>query len=435
VKNYPKAALYEPTVLRTLFLDFESSDWEAELADFRSTDVEVPATLTVDGKRYPNVGVHFRGASSYFMVPAGYKRSLNVSLDLVDKKQRLYGYKTLNLLNSNGDPSYLSSVLYSEIARRYVPAPKVNLVKVVINGESWGVYVSAQQFDKKFVDEAFGSDKGVRWKAPGSPGGRASLSYLGEEVEPYKRLFEIKTEDPKAAEQGWKDLIALCKTLNETPVEKLEAALKPILDIDGALGFLAVENVLINTDGYWIRSSDYNLYRDEKGKFHIVPHDMNESFRAAGGPGFGRGRGPDPGAPAPPPGGEGARPRGSGVELDPLTGANDPNKPLLSRLLAVPALRARYLQIVREIAEERLDWKKLGPTVARYRALIEKEVAADTRKLDSLAAFQRAVSAGEADGSLPPAEPGGRRRSISLKEFADQRRAYLLNHPAIKGSA
>jgi len=142
---------------------------------------------------------------------------------------------------------------------------------------------------------------------------------------------------------------------------------------------------------------------------------MNEAFRAAGGPGFGgRGRGA-PGA--------GERPRGSGIELDPLVGLNDPNKPLRSRLLAVPALKSRYLQLVRKIAEQDLDWKKLGPVVARHRALIEKEVELDTRKLDSLAAFRRAVG-----DEAAPAEDAGPRRGMSLKAFAEQRRAYLLNY-------
>jgi hypothetical protein len=175
VNSYPDAPLYEPTVLRTLFLDFESDDWEAELADFHGTDVEAPATLTVDGKEYPSVGVHFRGMSSYMGVPAGYKRSLNLSLDSVDSKQRLYGCKTLNLLNSLEDPTFLSTVLYSHIARQYIPAPKANLVKLVINGESWGVYANVQQFNKEFVAEHFDSGKGARWKVRGiaSPGGRA----------------------------------------------------------------------------------------------------------------------------------------------------------------------------------------------------------------------------------------------------------------------
>ena len=74
VKNFPDKGLYESTVLRTVFLEFENKNWEQELQDFHGTDVEVPATLTVDGKKYSNVGVHFRGMSSYMMVPMGWNR-------------------------------------------------------------------------------------------------------------------------------------------------------------------------------------------------------------------------------------------------------------------------------------------------------------------------------------------------------------------------
>ena len=55
--------------------------------------------------------------------------------------------------------------------------------------------------------------------------------------------------------------------LNETPPEKLEAALSPMLDVDGALKFLALEVALVNSDGYWTRASDYSIYQDEKGSF------------------------------------------------------------------------------------------------------------------------------------------------------------------------
>src|SRR5262245_43327144 len=47
--------------LRAIFLEFERDDWEQELAAFWHTDVELPATLTMDGKTYPDVGVSFRG--------------------------------------------------------------------------------------------------------------------------------------------------------------------------------------------------------------------------------------------------------------------------------------------------------------------------------------------------------------------------------------
>ena len=52
VRTFPNAPTYDMSALRTFFFEFENADWEAELADFYNTDVEVPATLTVDGKVY-----------------------------------------------------------------------------------------------------------------------------------------------------------------------------------------------------------------------------------------------------------------------------------------------------------------------------------------------------------------------------------------------
>ena len=124
---------------------------------------------------------------------------------------------------------------------------------------------------------------------PGSPGGRGGLEYLGDDLAGYKRL-----RDQDEGRRRLEALVNLCKVLNQTPADKLEAALKPILDIDGALWFLALDVALVNSDGYWMRASDYSLYRDAKGRFHIIPHDMNEG-RGVGGRG---GRGGGPGGPA-----------------------------------------------------------------------------------------------------------------------------------------
>ena len=93
----------------------------------------------------------------------------------------------------------------------------------------------------------------------------------------------------------------------------------------------------------------------------------------------------------------------------------------------MPSLKQKYLAHVKQIAEESLDWKTLGPVVAQYEKLIAKEIEADTKKLSSYAAFQQTVSG----TAVPTAEQRGRPH-MSLKQFADQRRAFLLNHPEIK---
>jgi spore coat protein CotH len=421
VKTYASQPVYDVTTLRTFFLEFANPAWEDELEAFAHTDVEIPATLTVDGQRFTDVGIHFRGASSLMSVPDGRKRSLNVSLDFVHEQQALGGYRTFNLLNSHTDPTFLRSVLYLQAARAYLPAPQANYARVVINGEDWGVYVSAQQFNKDFVRDFYKTGDGARWKVPGSPNGRGGLEYLGDDPAPYKRIYEIKSKDDAAS---WRALVTLTKVLNQTPPEQLESALAPMLDVDETLKFLALEVALVNGDGYWTRASDYSLYRDTAGRFHVLPHDANETFGPGGGPGGMRGpggqRGPagagGPGGLGGPelqrgpggmrgPGGPGG-PGGGGAELDPLVGLDDPTKPLRSKLLAVPALRERYLQYVREIATTWLDWATLEPLVRQYQALIADDVRADTKRLESFEAFQDGV---------------GR-----LKVFADRRRAFLL---------
>jgi hypothetical protein len=99
-----------------------------------------------------------------------------------------------------------------------------------------------------------------------------------------------------------------------------------------------------------------------------------------------------------------------------MVAATNANTPLAAKLLAVPALRTRYLGYVRDIAQNQLDWAKLGPIAQRYHDLIDADVKRDTRKLDAYEAFETSL------GDAPR----------SLKTFADQRRAFLLGHPELK---
>ncbi len=380
---------YDPDTLRTIFIQFERDDWEQELAAFWHTDVEVHATVTVDGRTYRDVGIGFRGNNSFTMVPESLKRSLSISFDSVHGDQHLLGYRTLNLLNANQDPTFLRSVLYLDVSRRYLPALKANYVRVVINGENWGIYPNQQAFNKDFLRDQYASTDGKQWKSPNNSVG-GGLSYLGDDVTLYRRWYEMKGKDDPAA---WQALIRVTKVLHETSPDQLERALEPVMNADNVLRFLALDMTLINGDGYWNDGSDYNLFFDAKGRLHLTPHDANEAFRGS------------------------AR----NAVLDPLSGLDDPNKALRTKLLAVPALRDRYLRHVGDIAEQWLDWTKLGPLAERYQALIRDDVAKDTRKIDTLEAFSSVV---HGDGTSPAPV-------TSIRGFADARRAFLLAHPEV----
>lgn len=432
VEDHPDRKLYATSILRTMFFEFKHDDWEEELAAFHNSDVEVDADLTVDGQRLEQVGVRFRGNTSFMMVPEGRKRSLNVSIDFADGEQRLYDYKTLNLLNCHGDPSFLREVLHAQIGRQFMPVPRANLVHVVINGESWGVFANVQQVNKDYLREAFGSRQGARWRVPPDFAGNGGMKYLGEDTASYVPFYEAKSGVDDAALER---LVTLCHTLNQTTVAERREALPALLDIDDALWFLAIDNVLLDGDGYLTRASDHALYLDPIGVFHPITYDNNEilggSPRAGGGPGR-RGPGgfgePPPGAPPrgesdPGQRREGSRGRRRGgfgrgghrVEpgQSPLAGHDDENRPLLHRLLEVPEWRARYLAFVHSLATQALRWDRLGLEVERLHSMIAPIVHTDTRKLYDEGAFDSSIE--------------------GLRAVIDERLEALLEHEALRG--
>jgi spore coat protein CotH len=414
VRHYTNESLYDAMVVRTLFLKFDTVTWEDELAVFKNSDVKVPATLSVDGKTYPDIGVSFRGQTSFMMVGAGQKRSMNLDINFVHKEQRLLGNKKLTLLNSAADPTFLRSVMFMHIARDYYPASRANYVRVVINGEDWGIYINQQPVDDVFA-LANGGSTGPIWQVPGTPRGRGGLEYLGEDPAPYQSIYELKDKGAaRTKAEAWTALVRLCRVLNQTPTDKLPAAIAPLLDVDATLRFLAVDNALLNSDAYYSRASDYSMYVDAQGRFRFVAHDVNESLRPIerGMGGWRRRGGAAPNDNRPPPG---------SVQLDPLEGATDTDKALLYRLLAVPEYRQKYLGYVRAISERWLNWERFGAVAEKYQALIAEDVKRDQRKLYDTAAFHAGLATDGADESMGPVSPPG----MSLKSFVEQRRAFL----------
>ena len=241
---------------------------------FKNTDVEVPATLVVDGKTYKDVGVHFRGASSFMMVPEGLKHSSTcrwTSEQEADPRR----LRSLNLLNAHEDPTFLRGPLPARA--RELPA----------GGEGQPRARRDQRRELGRVSERRAGEQGVhrgliqdrrrsRWKVPGSPGGRGGLEYLGDGPGQYKRVFEIKSKDDPGLDRAR----ALDEVLNKTPADQLEAALAPILDIDNALRFLAVDNTLVNNDGYWTRASDYSIYHGCEGRVPPLAARRQRDVRA-----------------------------------------------------------------------------------------------------------------------------------------------------------
>jgi spore coat protein CotH len=472
VQIHKGKSLYDQTILRTLFFEFDDTDWHEELVAFHSTDVEVPARLRIDGEFVGEVGVSYRGNTS-FDHPE--KKSFGVSIDAYQDDLRIDGYKTLNLLNANGDDSLMREVLFSNIASDYMPAPKANFVQVVVNGIYLGVYGNVQQINKEFTKQAYGSRKGVRWKVPPDFNGGGALIDLGDDLSAYKSAYELKTDS--ADDQDWIALRSFCKVLGTTPQEQLIEVLPQHLDVEETIRFLALDNIFMDSDGYYSRGSDYYVYMDPDQRFHFIHYDNNETFDARRGPRRGgpggpggpgradRFRGPGGGPPGgvggppgrggPPPeewkrqeeirqrpgldrprrgddpdrrrdrerrgrGGPDRRggPGGSevGPTQPPLFLADDgENRPLITRILSVPQWRERYLEVYRQIVEEQLAQERFARRVEAYRTLLEDSIAKDPMG-PSPEAFQSSAIEGEQ----------------SLGAIVERRRSFLLKHESLQ---
>ena len=394
--------LYDEAVLRTISLEFSQTDWWSELQRNYAAEENILADLTVDGVLYPGVGVRFKGTTSYTLTGNSQKKSFNIEIDETHPDQRVMGYRTLNLNNAYNDPSFIREVLYFNVARRYIPTARANFVLLVINGESWGVYVNVQQVNRDFIEEWFPSGDGTRWRAGGElgggpgggpgrgpgggfSGGQSALTWLGTDQAAYQAAYDVRTNDTP---EGWAGLIAACDVLNNTTLEQLASSANQVIDVERSLWYLAVENAFVDEDGYLFKGWDYYLYWEvETGRLHPLQHDGNEVLGAT------------------------AR-LGAASVWTATEGEADPNRPLISRLLSVPAFRASYLSYMRTLANDALDLSALEAKIEEYRSLIRDEVMVDSKKLYSNAEFESGIE--------------------DVKRFIEARRAYLLSSPGLK---
>ncbi len=397
--------LYDLGTLHHFELTFKQLDWWQQLRGNYDTKTYIKADLNFSGRLYRDVGVRFRGNSTYRGLPPGSKKTpFKIKLDAFVPGQDLHGYDTLNLKNNLGDPSFVREVLGLSIFRRYGPAPRANYVTLAINGEDFGPYINIQKINKDLQERNGFSRDGNRYQAERSvavSNDYSALIWLGNDPAQYQKGFALKTSPDK---DSWTDLIRLCDILNNTPIAQLPAKLPAVLDIDVALRMLAVGNGMLWLDsyeGYGCRN--YFLHQDAlHGRFVLMPWDADSSF----------GLYPD-GLP-------------DVTKVSPFRHQWNWRRPLLSRLLAIPAWRARYCAHIRTFLEEVMDWPRLEVQIRALHALIDRANRKDPKRLYPPSMLK---------DSLTKSLDLGGTRVPGLKPVVEARRAYLLGRPEFRAAA
>ncbi len=395
------AGFFSTDKVQDIKITFQQANWSYFLDSLRfNGNGLLESIVEINGQRFEGAGVRYRGSKSF--APGTSRNPLHIELDYKNKDQNIQGYKTIKLSNTLRDPSMLREVLGYEIARTYMPAPMANFARVTINGKYYGLLANIESVEEpQFLERYFKSTGNPFFKVNQDAGERTPVGcknniYGSLEYDKLLPCYENNFE--KLSEHGTKELIELTRILNEDP-----SKISSVLDVDVALWMLAFNNVVVNLSSYTGQHSvNYYLYQNKKGQFTPIIWDLNLSFGSFKNIG-----------------------EGSDLklkllqELDPLLHADNPTKPLISKLLENQLYRKMYLSHVRTILNDYFLSGKFEERAKALQSLIHTDVANDANKYYDMTDF---------DNSL--AKTIGKKSKIpGLLELMSKRADYLKTHP------
>ncbi|MCB0597191.1 MAG: CotH kinase family protein [Lewinellaceae bacterium] len=387
---------YDVKSIQEIKINFEQDNWRYVLDSLRfNGEGLLLGSIEINGQKFKDIGVRYRGSRSF--QPGNKRNSLYIKLNFIDKEQNYQGQQTVKLSSALRDPSMVREVLGYEIARQYMPAPRANYTKVIVNGEYYGLFVNVEPIDEAFLSQYFSNGDGTFVQcAPNlveeEPQGCksdvfGSLQY-DNSAKCYLHNFVLLSES------GWDDLIELTYVLNQKPDE-----VSRVLDVDRTLWMLAFNNLLVNLSSYTGRySENYYLYKNEQGQFVPILYDLNLCFGSYKNTGI-----------------------GSDLklkelsEMDPLLHIDNPAKPLISRLLGNEEYQKIYLAHIRTMMSDFFRREQYAERAKELQDLIRKDFEEDTNRYYSMEDFNASLT-----------ETIGKRSRIpGLKELMGPRTAYL----------
>ena len=237
------AGVYNPDQLLDFHLTMAAGDWSTVRSD-STNSVYAPADLRCGDGPTISVGVRRKRSGSAI------KPGLKVDINHYVAGQAFHGLKKLsweNGISEGGDTGETGDVMSEYLAWRLMAVSgaitgRAAFIRVHVNGELLGVYVSVEQVDKSFLKRFVGNDSGWLWKYSGSDGDGQKTNE--------------GTEDPFMA-----DLCYLERNGCAIPSDaQLAEELPGKLDIQQILTVGAVNALVANTDSPLLKFNNYIFY-------------------------------------------------------------------------------------------------------------------------------------------------------------------------------
>ena len=249
------------------------------LYEHPDSDLEFHAVFMFDNgaikDTMENVGFRLRGNTSRYSA----KKSFKVSFNSFESGRKYNGLEKMNLNGEHNDPTISRAKICWDMLRESdIPAPRSNHVKLYINNNYHGLYLSVEHIDEEFAESRFGNKDGNLYKCLYP----ADLKYLGNNPDVYKyqsgnhRAYDLKTN---TADDDYSDLANFIAILNNTPLNDLPCKLEEVFNVQDYLKIMAFDVFTANWDGYIFNNNNFYLYHNTKtGKFEYVVYDPDNTF-------------------------------------------------------------------------------------------------------------------------------------------------------------
>ena len=241
--------------------------------------------ITFEGERLEDVGIRSKGGCGSARHLNG-KTAFKINLEWDDPAvpgcpadRRLHGLQHLTLNNMVQDRSYLHEQLgYSLHAELGVPTPRVNYMRVHVNGDLWGLYLLQESVDRRFLARRFESNQGSLYE------GTYWCDLIPANIPPdlvntycFSRKFGKGTcSEPS----DFEDLADLIWAIDGIPAGRFMAEAPLFLELDTFLTMWAIDAQLGHWDGYEFNIiNNYRVYLDPATqRWSLIPTGIDQTF-------------------------------------------------------------------------------------------------------------------------------------------------------------
>lgn len=285
-------------------MEYVEDDYQAMIAAYTANGDKnwITAGVTIDGATFSNVGIKLKGNSTLRSLSGnsgggGLGGNLSadepeglpwrIRLDKYVDGQNFQGQTDIVVRGGNTQTGLNEAVALELIGAAGLATEEAAATRFSVNGGSAKLRLVIQNPTDVWYAENFDS-AGILYKAEA----QGDYSYRGDDSASYTGVFEV--EATTSGQDDYSPLIAFLKFINQSDDATFAAELGQHLDVAAFTTYLAVQDLVVNSDDIDGPGNNSYLRCDTAtGVFTVVAWDQNLSFGGMGGA-MGRGAGQRP---------------------------------------------------------------------------------------------------------------------------------------------